>query len=63
MILRQFLHTDPAGVSYLLGCHSEALRIEDEAAFIRFMLADIPPAPPEAAALRAANSALAAAAA
>ncbi len=43
--------------------HNEALRIDGEAAFIRFMLAEIPPAPPEAAALRAANSALAAAAA
>jgi glyoxylase-like metal-dependent hydrolase (beta-lactamase superfamily II) len=43
--------------------HNEALRIEDEAAFVRFMLAEIPPAPPEAAALRAANSGLAAAAA
>ncbi|MER8485151.1 hypothetical protein [Mesorhizobium sp. M1322] len=63
MIPRQFLHPDPVGVSYLFGCGNEALRIEDEAAFIRFMLAEIPPAPPEAAALRAANSALAAAAA
>lgn len=36
--------------------HNEAFRIEDEAEFIRFMLAEIPPAPPEAAALRAANS-------
>jgi hydroxyacylglutathione hydrolase len=43
--------------------HNEALRIDDEAAFIRFMLAEIPAAPPEAAALRAANSGLAAAAA
>lgn len=43
--------------------HNEAFRIEDEAEFIRFMLAEIPPAPPEAAALRAANSGLAAAAA
>ena len=43
--------------------HNEALRIEDEAAFIRFMLAEIPPAPPEAAALRAINAAVAAAAA
>lgn len=42
--------------------HNEALRIEDEAAFIRFMLAEIPP-PPEAAALRAANSGLVVAAA
>ncbi|MGX9117097.1 hypothetical protein ACWTU6_10450 [Mesorhizobium sp. BHbsci] len=48
MILRQFLHT---------------LLIEDEGAFIRFMLAEIPPVPPKAAALRAANSGLAAAAA
>jgi hydroxyacylglutathione hydrolase len=36
-----------------------ALQIEDEAEFVRFMLAEIPPAPPEAAALRAANSGLA----
>ncbi|MBN8812355.1 MULTISPECIES: hypothetical protein [unclassified Sphingomonas] len=43
--------------------HNEAFRIEDEVEFIRFMLAEIPPAPPEAAAFRAANSALAAAAA
>lgn len=42
--------------------HNQALRIEDEAEFIRFMLAEIPPAPPEAAALRATNSGLAAAA-
>jgi hydroxyacylglutathione hydrolase len=43
--------------------HNQALRIEDEAEFIRFMLADVPPAPPAAAALRAANSGLTAAAA
>jgi hydroxyacylglutathione hydrolase len=36
--------------------HNEAFRIEDEAEFTRFMLAEIPPTPPEAAALRAANS-------
>jgi hydroxyacylglutathione hydrolase len=36
--------------------YNEAFRIEDEAAFIRFMLMEIPLAPPEAAALRAANS-------
>lgn len=42
--------------------HNEALQIEDEAEFIRFMLAEIPPAPPEAAEIRAANSTLAAAA-
>jgi glyoxylase-like metal-dependent hydrolase (beta-lactamase superfamily II) len=41
--------------------HNEALRIEDETEFIRFMLAEIPPAPPEAAALRAVNSGRAAA--
>ncbi|CAN7672841.1 MBL fold metallo-hydrolase [Phyllobacterium sp. LjRoot231] len=43
--------------------HNEAFRIEDEAEFIRFMLAEIPPAPPEAAALRAANSGMTVAAA
>jgi hypothetical protein len=36
--------------------HNEALRIDDEATFIRFMLADIPPAPENAAELRASNS-------
>jgi hydroxyacylglutathione hydrolase len=43
--------------------HNEALAIADQDEFIRFMLADIPPAPPEAAALRAANSGATAAAA
>ena len=43
--------------------HNEAFRIEDESKFINFMLADIPPAPPEAARIRAANSGLTAAAA
>ncbi len=42
---------------------SEALRIEDEAEFIRFMLAEIPPAPPKATRIRTANSGLSAAAA
>ncbi|QSZ06008.1 MBL fold metallo-hydrolase [Rhizobium leguminosarum] len=39
--------------------HNEAFGIEDETTFIRFMLAEIPPAPPEAAAIRASNSGLA----
>jgi hydroxyacylglutathione hydrolase len=43
--------------------HNEAFRIEDEAEFIRFMLAEIPPAPPEAPALRAVNSGVTVAAA
>lgn len=43
--------------------HNENFRIEDEAAFIRLMLAEVPPVPPEAAALRAANSGVAVAAA
>jgi glyoxylase-like metal-dependent hydrolase (beta-lactamase superfamily II) len=43
--------------------HSEAFRIDEQAEFIRFMLAEIPPAPPEAAALRAANAGATAAAA
>jgi glyoxylase-like metal-dependent hydrolase (beta-lactamase superfamily II) len=36
--------------------HNKAFRINDEDAFLRFMLADVPPAPPQAAQLRAANS-------
>jgi hydroxyacylglutathione hydrolase len=43
--------------------HNQALMIEDEAEFVRFMVAEIPPAPPEAAKIRAANSAVTAAAA
>jgi glyoxylase-like metal-dependent hydrolase (beta-lactamase superfamily II) len=43
--------------------HNQAFMIEDEAEFVRFMVAEIPPAPPEAARIRAANSGLAAAAA
>lgn len=43
--------------------HNRAFGIEDEAEFIDFMLTDIPPAPPEAARLRAANSGRPAAAA
>jgi hydroxyacylglutathione hydrolase len=43
--------------------HNEALGIVDEDDFIRFMLAEIPPAPPEAARIRATNSGHAAAAA
>lgn len=36
--------------------HNKAFAIESEAEFVDFMLQDIPPAPPEAARLRAANS-------
>jgi glyoxylase-like metal-dependent hydrolase (beta-lactamase superfamily II) len=36
--------------------YNEAFDIEDEAEFIRFMLTEIPPPPPEAARIRAANS-------
>jgi hydroxyacylglutathione hydrolase len=43
--------------------HNEAFGIDDEVAFVRFMVDEIPPAPPEAARIRAANSGLAAAAA
>ena len=43
--------------------HNEAFLIEDETAFVRFMLAEIPPAPPEAARIRATNSGVTAAAA
>src|SRR5579863_6103514 len=38
--------------------HNKAFRIEDESAFVRAMLADIPPAPPQAAQVRAFNSGL-----
>jgi len=43
--------------------HNQAFTIEDEAEFVRFMVAEIPAAPPEAAKIRAANSGTAAAAA
>lgn len=43
--------------------HNKAFRIGSEAEFVRFMLNDIPPAPPEAAKLRAANAGRASAAA
>jgi glyoxylase-like metal-dependent hydrolase (beta-lactamase superfamily II) len=43
--------------------HNKALQIEDEAAFIRYMLADIPPAPPQATDILAANAGFTAAAA
>jgi hydroxyacylglutathione hydrolase len=43
--------------------HNQAFMIEDEAEFVRFMVAEIPPAPPEAARIRAANSGVTAAAA
>lgn len=43
--------------------YNQALMIEDEAEFIRFMLAEIPPAPAEAARIRAANAGHTAAAA
>ena len=43
--------------------HNAAFRIDDEAEFVRFMLAEIPPAPENAAKLRAANSGAAAVAA
>jgi hydroxyacylglutathione hydrolase len=43
--------------------HNQAFMIEDETEFVRFMVAEIPPAPPEAARIRATNSGAAAAAA
>jgi hydroxyacylglutathione hydrolase len=36
--------------------HNKAFRIDDESEFVSFMLKDIPPPPPQAARLRAANS-------
>jgi hydroxyacylglutathione hydrolase len=43
--------------------HNEAFGIADEDAFVQFMTAEIPPAPPEAARLRAINASATAAAA
>ncbi|WP_114947587.1 MBL fold metallo-hydrolase [Microvirga calopogonii] len=43
--------------------HNAAFRIADEAEFVRFMTAEIPPAPPEAVRLRALNAGATAAAA
>jgi hydroxyacylglutathione hydrolase len=43
--------------------NNQALKIADEAEFVRFMTAEIPSAPPEAAKIRAANSGTTAAAA
>lgn len=42
--------------------HNKAFRLEDEAEFVRAMVADVPPPPPQAAQLRAANSGMLAAA-
>jgi hydroxyacylglutathione hydrolase len=42
--------------------HNKAFRIDDEEAFIRAMVADVPPAPPHAAQIRAINSGMMAAA-
>jgi len=43
--------------------HNQAFVIADEAEFVRFMVSEIPPAPPEAAKIRAANSGVTATAA
>lgn len=43
--------------------HNKALKIDDEAEFVRIMTANIPPSPPDAAQLRAVNSGRAAPAA
>jgi hydroxyacylglutathione hydrolase len=43
--------------------HNQAFAIEDQAELVRFMFAEIPPAPAEAASIRASNSGLSAAAA
>ena len=42
--------------------YNKAFRIEDEAEFLRVMLADVPPPPPQAAQIRSANSSMMAAA-
>ncbi len=42
--------------------HNKAFRVDDEAEFVRAMIVDVPPPPPEAARIRAANSGMMAAA-
>jgi len=42
--------------------YNKALRLDDEEAFVRAMIADVPPAPPQAAHIRAVNSGVRAAA-
>jgi hypothetical protein len=42
--------------------HNKAFAIDSEAAFLSFMTADVPPAPPQAANIRAVNSGMMAAA-
>ncbi len=42
--------------------HNKAFRVEDEEAFVRAMVADIPPPPAQAVEIRAINSGLKAAA-
>jgi hypothetical protein len=42
--------------------YNKAFQIEDEDSFLRLMLADVPPAPPKAAQVRAINSGIRAAA-
>jgi glyoxylase-like metal-dependent hydrolase (beta-lactamase superfamily II) len=57
MILRQFLHSDPVAVSYLFGCGGRAAgAVVDPLGDLTPYLSDVPPAPPHAAQLRAANS-------
>jgi hypothetical protein len=36
--------------------HNKAFRVADEEDFLRFMLTDVPPAPPRAAEIRAINA-------
>lgn len=55
MIQRRFLQHEPVGISYLFGCGGQASATTIDT-FVRFMAEDIPPAPPEAARLRALNA-------
>ena len=49
MILRQFLHTGPVGISYLFGCGGKATGA----------VRDVPRSPIDAARIRAVNAGLA----
>jgi glyoxylase-like metal-dependent hydrolase (beta-lactamase superfamily II) len=57
------LSGNPASTIGFERRHNRAFAIDREDEFLRFMLKDIPPAPPEAAKLRAANAGRVAAAA
>ena len=61
--MRQSLSGNPSSTIGFEKQFNKAFRIESEDDFVAFMTKDIPPAPPQAAELRAINSGTSAAAA